>query len=35
MKNNTLFMVFCYFDFEKEKCGSYSIVLENLMLEYK
>ena len=35
MKNALLFMVFYYFDFEKEKYGSYSIVLEKLMLEYK
>ena len=35
MKNNTLFMVFCYFDFEKEKYGSYSVVWGKLMLEYK
>ena len=35
MKNALLFMVFCYFDFEKEKYGSYSIVWEKLMLEYK
>ena len=35
MKNALLFMVFCYFDFEKEKYGSYSIVLGKLMLEYK
>ena len=34
-ENNAFFMVFCYFDFEKEKCGSYSIVLEKLMSEYK
>ena len=34
-ENNAFFMVICYFDFEKEKCGSYSIVLEKLMLEYK
>ena len=27
MKNNAFFMSFCYFDFEKEKYGSYSIVL--------
>lgn len=33
MKNNAFFMVFCYFDFEKEKCGSYSIVLEKLMVK--
>ena len=35
MKNELFFMGFCYFDFEKEKCGSYSVVLEKLMLEYK
>ena len=35
MKNNAFFMSFCYFDFEKEKYGSYSIVLGKLMLEYK
>ena len=35
MKNNAFFMVFCYFDFEEEKYGSYSIVLGKLMLEYK
>ena len=33
MKNNAFFMVFCYFDFEKEKCSSYSIVLEKLMVK--
>ena len=31
MKNALLFMVFCYFDFEKEKYGSYSIVLGCIM----
>ena len=35
MKNNAFFMSFCYIDFEKEKCDSYSIVLGKLMLEYK
>ena len=35
MKNNAFFMVFCYFDCEKEQRGSDPIALKILYAEYK